>query len=375
MSDFSLGTYPQSSLAVVYSDREEIEIAPDYQRISGIWTQEKRQLLLDSLLNGFDVPKLYFHEFVPPKKVGGKTYRYAIIDGKQRLETIWSFIDGHLPLDEDFRYFKDPKVEAGGLAYQELGRRYPHLKNRFDATSLTIVTVRTNDIELIEDMFSRLNEAVPLNAAEKRSALGGPLPVVIKRLSKHSFFTENIPFSDSRYRHRDLATKFLYLGYLGRIANTKKSDLDSFVREFKKQRSAKRKSASPAEVKRLVSSTKRVLNQMASVFGMADSLLRPVGMVTLYYHLYREVEAGRVTPVSRSLLVNFEKRRAENRKVAEETGESSKSVDSQLLEFERHSQTPNDAYAIRERFSVMLKFLQVTAKVKVAKAILAREEQ
>src|SRR5579859_5099774 len=81
--EFSLGRYPQSSLLVVYSERNAIELDPEYQRISGIWTREKRQLLIDSLLNGFDVPKLYFHEFIPSKQKGGKKYRYAIVDVKQ----------------------------------------------------------------------------------------------------------------------------------------------------------------------------------------------------------------------------------------------------------------------------------------------------
>jgi hypothetical protein len=39
-------------------------------------------------------------------------------------------------------------------------------------------------------MFSRLNEAVPLNAAEKRSAIGGPMALAIREISEHSFFNE-----------------------------------------------------------------------------------------------------------------------------------------------------------------------------------------
>src|SRR5258706_15827800 len=109
-NEFGLGKYPQSSLLVVYSEREEIQLDPEYQRISGIWTREKRQLLIDSLINGFDVPKLYFHEFVPFKKIRSKKYRYAIIDGKQRLQTIWDFIDGNIALPEDFKYLRDDSI-------------------------------------------------------------------------------------------------------------------------------------------------------------------------------------------------------------------------------------------------------------------------
>jgi hypothetical protein len=374
MDEFSLGRYPQSSLLVVYSDRHEIELDPEYQRISGIWTHEKRQLLLDSLINGFDVPKLYFHEFVPPKQKGAKRYKYAIVDGKQRLHTIWDFIDGKIALAEDFKYLRDESVKAAGLDYAELAKRYPQIKQRFDATLLDITTIRTNDIELIEDMFSRLNEAVPLNAPEKRNAFGGPMPEAIRKISRHAFFTKHVPFSDKRYRHRDLATKFIYLEYSDQIVNTKKADLDNFVKTFKKWRSEGSKKASPAAINSLIADTETVLASMSSVFGRNDSLLRQVGMITLYYHLYRQIEMGTVDPIKRDLLVQFEKKREANRELVEEFGEAGPNVDTSLLEFDKHSQTPNDAYAIRIRLGILLRFLNRTARVKYKKEIIQSPE-
>lgn len=363
MDDFTLGKYPQSSVLVVYSERDEIELDPAYQRISGIWTHEKRQLLLDSILNGFDLPKLYFHEFIPPKHKAGKKFRYAIIDGKQRLQTIWEFIDGRINLAEDFKYLRDDRVRAEGLDYQTLAKRYPSVKGRFDATPLDIVTIRTDDIELIEDMFSRLNEAVPLNAAERRNAFGGPLPPAIRKLAAHDFFKKRLPFTDSRYRHRDLAAKFLYLEHEDQIVNTKKVELDAFVRNFRKWRKEGRDVASPRAVARLVAQSVDVLDAMTSTFVTCDSLLRQVGMVTLFYHLYRQVKAGRVDSIYRELLSKFEKARTANRELAERVGETAKSVDLQLLEFDKHSQTPNDAYAIRIRLRILLKFLNRSAGI------------
>ena len=60
-------------------------------------------------------------------------------------------------------------------------------------------------------MFSRLNEAVPLAAAEKRNAFGGPLTVIFRQLAEHRFFKEKAKISASRYRHHDLVAKLLYL--------------------------------------------------------------------------------------------------------------------------------------------------------------------
>jgi hypothetical protein len=357
MDEFSLGKYPQSSLLIVYSERSDIQLDPLYQRISGIWTREKRQLLIDSLINGFDVPKLYFHEFVPPKKIHGKKYRFAIVDGKQRLQTIWDFIDGNISLANDFKYLRDESIEIGGLGYSQLAEKYPQLKSRFDATMLDITTIRTDDIELIEDMFSRLNEAVPLNAPEKRNAFGGPMPQAITKVSRHSFFTKHIPFPDKRYRHRDLATKFLFLEFEKDIVNTKKADLDEFVRRFKKWRQERSNKASPGAVSKLILDTEKTLTSMTSVFGTPDILLRQVGMITLYYHLFRFSKLGEVGKIERQMLMQFEKKREKNRQIVEQKGENDGAVELSLLEFDKHSQTPNDAYALRIRLNIILKFL------------------
>jgi hypothetical protein len=102
---------------------------------------------------------------------------------------------------------------------------------------------------------------------------------------------------------------------------------------------------------------------MVSVFGIGDSLLRQVGMITVYYYLYRQVANQKVSKVEREMLVRFERDRERNREIVEETGEAGKQVDTALLEFDKHSQTPNDAYAIRIRLKILLRHLAKNFKV------------
>ena len=361
MCEFELGEYRDSTVLMVYSDRDEIELDPDYQRISKIWTRENRQLLIDSLLNGFDIPKFYFHKFRPSQKRDGKTYRYAIVDGKQRLQAIWDFIDGRLKIDDRFEYLSDESVKAGGLTYNELANKYPKLKLKFDSKVLNIVTIETDDVQLIDDLFSRLNEAVPLNAPEKRNALGGPLPLEINETARNDFFGDRIWFPDKRYRHRDLAAKFLYIEYKDKIVNTKKVDLDNFVRDFKKKNrgeAAKRRTAET--IKRVRRGTESTLTSMSKVFRTRDPLLRQVGMITLYYYLFRLVGKENTGQVTRDMLDKFEKDRAENKKFAE----NDKKTNAELLEFDKHTQTPNDAYALEIRLDILRKFLNKEFGVK-----------
>jgi hypothetical protein len=110
---------------------------------------------------------------------------------------------------------------------------------------------------------------------------------------------------------------------------------------------------------------------MMSTFGTQDKLLRQVGMITLYFHLFRFIRLQKVSGVSRDMLAQFEKNREKNRQVAEEQGETSNAVELALLEFDKHSQTPNDAYAIRIRLGILLKYLSKHSTFKFDPSILA----
>lgn len=324
--------------------RDRIQLDPDYQRASDIWTLDKRQLLLDTILNAFDMPKLYLHKFYQPIKKGGPAYDYAIIDGKQRLETIWSFIDGDIALADDFEYFKDTSIKANGMTYTELGQNYPQLKADFDGFPLAIECIATDDVEMIEEMFSRLNEAMPLTGAEKRNAYGGPIPIAVRKLAKDEFFTQSLPFPNKRYRHFDLATKFLLAESSKKVVDTKKVYLDDFVRKYSNE--------SRNKTFEFVKHTHKTVANMTDIFTKHDPLLRQVGMVMLYYHLFRLANENNLSAkIERKKLANFDKLRETNRLTAEK---DITKADYDLLEFDRYAQSPNDGYALKFRLRIML---------------------
>lgn len=338
---------PDNSVWRLYRTRETIQTNPEYQRSSDIWTEEKKQLLIDTILNGFDVPKLYFHKFSTLAVSANKQYEYAIIDGKQRLEAIWEFIDGRFALSADFECLWDASLLAAGLTYSELGKNFPDLRNALDSYGLTVVCIETSDLEIIEDMFSRLNEAVPLSAAEKRNAKGGPIPSAIKLLSSLPFFQEKVPFGNSRYRHYDLAVKFLMCTERGKVVETKKSTLDRYVINWASNSS--REYDLP-----FVDLTRLILEDMANVFIDRDRLLRQVGAVTLYFHLFRLARIQNWTlEIQRHLLEVFEIERLRNRTMIE-IGENG---NPELIEFDRYAQSSNDSYAVRIRLRTILRMV------------------
>ena len=74
-------------------------------------------------------------------------------------------------------------------------------KEHFKGQKLSVVLIQKASEEDIEELFSRLNNGEPLNAAEKRNAMGGDMCVLIRDVAKHDFFKKHLSVSNKRYQH------------------------------------------------------------------------------------------------------------------------------------------------------------------------------
>lgn len=356
MSYVDTSTLKNSTIMLLYSERSEINMNPEYQRMGGVWTTEKRRLLIDSILNDYDLPKIYFHA-LSPEALSETGFRFAVIDGRQRLEAIWGFMDGEFTLASDFEYQRDQQLNLGGISYEDIAKRHPKIRVKFDSFVLPVVTVSIegDDIDLIEDMFSRLNEAVPLNAAEKRNAIGGDVVRAIAEVSQHKFFINRVKFRNNRYQHRESAARFLLvedsLKSTNQIVDTKKVYLDGLARKYREGRRL--------YVDFLKSEVSSVLDRMEIEFTDADELLLAQGILVVYYLIFRSAIAhGEDAKLTRRSLLDFRQKLADNREAAVKNYEGA-SFD--LLEFDRlNQQGTNDASSIKERVRILSEFLGIT---------------
>lgn len=251
--------------------RSAIADDPPYQRESSIWSLEKQQLFIDSLLNGYDVPKIYLHD------LRGKhpTRVYAVVDGKQRLSAIWGFLTDAFPLAPDFRVEPAnlPDLPAGvghpapGQCFSQLD---PAWQRELRRTYLAVVLIRNATEHDIEDLFARLNNGEPLNAAERRNAMGGDAVRLIRRIAEHAFFTARGASARSRYRHHDAAARMLILEAAhaegaGPLPDLRGRALDDFVRA---QRRIGRERG-----RQVAARVESVLDRMADVFSAGDPLV------------------------------------------------------------------------------------------------------
>lgn len=260
------------------SKREKIDFEPSYQRKGRRWSVSDKQYLIDSIINGFDIPKFYVADFVFfSSKLNEKKTSYAVIDGKQRFEAIFDFFEDKFPLSSSFELLENKEINLAGKKYSDLKSDYPDVAEDFDNFSPDVVGVITDNKNFIEELFVRLNRGKPLSGAELRNAISSPTAEMIRIIGSHSFFSDVVKFSTNKGENLNSAAKILMFEHNG-IQETKKSNLDKFVQS--NQYSAK-------EIEFSTSNVLKTLDLMVKTFRFKDDLLASEGHIPIYYLLMR----------------------------------------------------------------------------------------
>lgn len=326
-----------------YNRRSDIDFSPPYQRKGRLWSDTDKAYLIDSMLNGFDVPKLYMADFTfGDSPLNAKRLPYAIVDGKQRLEAVLDFFTGKIALNDDFVLLEDKTLSLGGKYYQDLREEYPEIAERFEEFELLVMSVITREEEYVNELFIRLNRSKPLTGAEIRNAMKGPIPHLIREIARHEFFTSNIRFDTKRGEDWNLAAKVLSFESHGELQPTKKRDLDTFVES---------KDLSKDKLELAARQTIDNLNEMAEIFLPKDRLLTSSGLVPVYYWFIRG-RSARESKHLRQFLIEFENQRAHNRELVRIDPESEE-VDLQLSEYDQYNRSTNDLRSHRERVKIL----------------------
>lgn len=169
------------SIRMLADFQSRINVEAEYQR-GKVWSQPQQALLIDSIMRGFDIPKIFLR-----KRSDGSRYLFDVIDGKQRLTAIWRFVS------DDFRLLRNigsfPGLgDLGGKCWSELSQ---DAKDRLQFTNITVSKIEEATEEEIHELFLRLQRGEPLNAAERRNAMSGPVrDFVANRLASHSVWAE-----------------------------------------------------------------------------------------------------------------------------------------------------------------------------------------
>ncbi len=321
----------------------KIDMDPPYQRRGRLWSATDKAYLVDSILNGFDVPKLYIADFTyTDSTLNKKRLPYAIIDGKQRFEAIFDFFEERITLNPDFVLLENPNLKLGGLGYRDLTRSYGDIAETFDNYNLAVMSVITDSEELINELFVRLNRSKPLTGAEIRNAMAGPAPGVIRQLAKHEFFSVLISFTVKRGQDLNAATKLLLFEFNGKPQETKKVSLDAFAKAAK---------ADPNQLELSARRAHAMLNVLTGIFLPKDVLLNSAGTIPVYYWFIRSIRESEY-PNVREFLIRFEEDRKKNRQKAA-AGAATKDVDRKLVEYDLFNRSTNDLASHNGRVDIL----------------------
>ena len=203
------------SIRMLTDFESRINVDAEYQR-GKVWSQPQQALLIDSIMRGFDIPKIFLR-----KLPDGSPHLFDVIDGKQRLTAIWRFVSN------DFRLLRTTGLlpELGDLGGKYWSELPDDAKDRLQFSNITVSKIEDATAEEIHELFLRLQRGEPLNAAEKRNAMSGPVrDFVANNLATHPVWKET-GLRDIRFGWHEHAAIVLALVLKGGPTGLKGADL------------------------------------------------------------------------------------------------------------------------------------------------------
>ena len=155
----------------------KIKMDLPYQR-GLVWKNEQKSLLIHSILIGFPIPDIIL--------VKQDEY-FILVDGKQRLRTIFDYIDESFRLDPN-----TPKVFDEPIANKNFSELPAKLQHNFLNERLRFIFLEDVDLEEISELFVRLNNTNPVSMFAKQT-YRSPVRDQVIQLVKHPFFKSHYP--------------------------------------------------------------------------------------------------------------------------------------------------------------------------------------
>ena len=181
---------------------EDMDLQPDFQR-GEIWTLQKKQKLIDSILRGWKIPPIHV--------IHNNQSIDEVLDGQQRLAAIRDFYDNIICIDGKILPENSELIQLDGMHYRDLPKKW---QSQFRQYSIVIIRLTEYQPEEPAELFYRLNQPTALTSAEQRNAYIGVTRDQVKELSNKfvalGASKETIGFSNSRLAYDEIISKFCF---------------------------------------------------------------------------------------------------------------------------------------------------------------------
>jgi hypothetical protein len=211
----------------LYENREYIQY-PDFQREPTVWVPKRKQLLIDSMLIGLDIPKIYLYspeneEYCPSgiKDAKGKPVRYYdCVDGQQRIVSIIEFFENKFRLEN-------------GKFWDDLSGEEQNTLLNYEFTIALINEASDKDLRLL---FLRLQLGAPLVVGEKLKVLKGDMRDFVFNIGvNHPFFVK-LTIQNRRYTRETVFAQIcinsFYKTLKGTFYTARYEELKAFFEQY-----------------------------------------------------------------------------------------------------------------------------------------------
>ena len=196
---------------------EEIDLAPDFQRARGIWNDERKSRLIESLLLRIPLPVFYV--------AADQRDNWSVVDGLQRTSTINEYVTGQFSLNK-LEYL----TKFDRLFFEDLPRT---MQRRIRETQLVVNIIEPGTPEeVMFNIFHRINTGgMTLNGQEIRHALHpGPVRVYLQELAGNEEFLSATDSSIKTHRMADRECVLRFLAfYIEPWERYSANDLDGYL--------------------------------------------------------------------------------------------------------------------------------------------------
>ena len=189
----------------MYEEKKVLSFDHPIQRKSEQWSDTQKSLLIHSMLANYPVPNIYVlrEDSQELDEKNKPIFNYFVMDGKQRLTSVLSYIWGEFPLDENIPaiIIEDVEYEIAGKYFCDLEEPVQYEIKRY---KFEIIAFEECSNREIEEIFFRLNNSTPLTKSQVAKAkVGVKIAEFINELLTSKFFTTSCNFSKAQLKASD----------------------------------------------------------------------------------------------------------------------------------------------------------------------------
>ena len=187
-----------------HSPEQTLRCSLSFQRNSGMWSLITKSSLVASVLTDSFIPAVVFlKDKVGTNEKGKDICRYEILDGQQRLTSLFEFLDDRFALHGAVE-----PIEFDGFTYDIAGKKFselePELQDAIKGYRFSIQALENYTYPEVEKLFFNINSGVALSTIQKSKAkLGNENMAFFNELLTSNFFTQSVNLTEAQAKRED----------------------------------------------------------------------------------------------------------------------------------------------------------------------------